>query len=85
VYALRGFRVSWPLEPAVYDLLADPGDGAAILRVQVTTGTSRQGDTWVCWTGRSTYAPVPGGKKRVSTRPMPWMSWRSSTVIWPST
>jgi len=65
VYALHGHRVSWPLEPACYDLLADAGDGTSILRIQVKTCTSRQGDAWMCWTGRSTYAPVPGGKRRV--------------------
>lgn len=65
VYALQGHRVSWPLESACYDLLADPGDGTSILRVQVKTCTSRQGDAWMCWTGRSTYAQVPGGKRRV--------------------
>ncbi|MCU1587280.1 MAG: hypothetical protein JWN31_773 [Frankiales bacterium] len=56
VSALQGHRVSWPLEPAFYDLLADPGDSAPILRVPVKTCTSRQGEAWTCWTGRSTYA-----------------------------
>jgi hypothetical protein len=69
VYALEGHRVSWPLEPAFYDLLADPGDGTPILRVQVKTCTSRQGDAWMCWTGRTTYAPVLGGKRRVRYPP----------------
>ena len=65
IYALRGHHVSWPLEPAIYDLLADPGDGSPIVRIQVKTCTSRQGDAWTCRTARSTYASVPGGKKRV--------------------
>ena len=63
VYALRGHRVSWPLEPAPYDLLAEAPDGA-VVRVQVKTCTTRQGGTWICWITRSAYAAVPGGKTR---------------------
>lgn len=65
VYALRGFRVSWPLEPAPYDLLAEEPRGEGLLRVQVKTCTSKQAGNWVCWITRSMYAPVPGGKRRI--------------------
>lgn len=43
--ALLGHRVSWPLEPAAYDLLVDTG---RIQRVQVKTTTSRQDGEWAC-------------------------------------
>jgi hypothetical protein len=63
VYAVSGHHVSWPLEPAPYDLLVDPGDGAA-LRVQVKTCTSQQAGAWVCWITRSEYVGGPAGKRR---------------------
>jgi hypothetical protein len=66
VYAMRGYRVSWPLEPAPYDLLADPGAQAGIVRVQVKTCTTQQHGNWICWVMRSEYAAVPGGKRRTS-------------------
>ena len=43
--ALAGYKVSWPLEPAVYDLLVDTG---RIQRVQVKTTTWRKDNTWAC-------------------------------------
>ncbi len=69
IYALQGSRVSWPLEPAPYDLLVEPPDGAAMLRVQVKTCTTQQHGTWICWVTRSRYARVPGGKRRTSYAP----------------
>jgi hypothetical protein len=45
--ALRGVAVSWPLEPATYDLLADLPD-QGVVRVQVKTTTQRVGGTWLC-------------------------------------
>lgn len=66
VYALTGCRVSWPLQPAPYDLLVEPAGGGSPVRVQVKTCTRKQGGTWLCWITRSTYAAVPGGKRRLS-------------------
>ncbi|MEX2290879.1 MAG: group I intron-associated PD-(D/E)XK endonuclease [Mycobacteriales bacterium] len=43
--ALAGYKVSWPLEPAIYDLLVDTG---TIQRVQVKTTTHRVDGTWSC-------------------------------------
>lgn len=43
-FELCGRSVSWPLEPARYDLLVWRGDGAD--RVQVKTTTVRDGATW---------------------------------------
>jgi hypothetical protein len=57
--------VSWPLEPARYDLLVEQPDGGPLQRVQVKTCTTKQYDNWICWITRSTYASVPGGKRRV--------------------
>ncbi len=64
---LAGHRVSWPLEPAVYDLLVD--DASGIHRVQVKTCTSRLPGSWECSISRSEYARVPGGKRRVHYMP----------------
>jgi hypothetical protein len=64
VYSLRGCRVSWPLEPAPYDLLAEEPDGCGLARVQVKTCTTQQHGNWICWVTRSRYASVPGGKRR---------------------
>jgi hypothetical protein len=58
---LCGYRVSWPIEPAPYDLLVEGGDGG-LHRVQVKTTTVRSGSGWVCDVSRSTY--VPGGTKK---------------------
>lgn len=44
--ALRGLVISWPLEPAVYDLLVDTGSG--VHRVQVKTTTWRLNGAWAC-------------------------------------
>lgn len=48
--ALLGHRISWPLEPAAYDLLVDTG---SIQRVQVKTTTWRQDGEWACKVTRS--------------------------------
>lgn len=44
--ALAGHRISWPLEPTVYDLLVDTG--SAVQRVQVKTTTWSVDGTWAC-------------------------------------
>jgi len=44
---MRGHHVSWPLEPARYDLLADLG--GEIVRVQVKTTTHQQQGRWTVW------------------------------------
>ena len=51
---LKHCQVSWPLEPAAYDLLVDSGEPPT-LRVQVKTTTYRSGGTWVCSISRSSY------------------------------
>lgn len=43
-FALCGWNVSWPLEPARYDLVVDSGNG--LRRVQVKTTTAREGNSW---------------------------------------
>jgi hypothetical protein len=43
-FELCGLRVSWPLEPARYDLLTWAQDRAE--RIQVKTTTTREGSTW---------------------------------------
>jgi hypothetical protein len=61
--ALEGRRVSWPLEPAPYDLLVEtPGVGRR--RVQVKTTIQRRGATWICHLNRSRYDPTASGSKR---------------------
>jgi hypothetical protein len=59
---LAGHRISWPLEPTVYDLLVETG--TRLLRVQVKTCTRRMAGSWVCSVTRSEYADVAGGKRR---------------------
>ncbi|MGZ4452327.1 MAG: group I intron-associated PD-(D/E)XK endonuclease [Nocardioides sp.] len=59
-FTLCGYEVSWPLEPARYDLLVALPDGFA--RVQVKTTTFRTEHSWRAWlstTGRtrSVYDP----------------------------
>lgn len=44
---MRGHHVSWPLEPARYDLLAD--FQGHLVRVQVKTTTHRQEGRWTVW------------------------------------
>jgi hypothetical protein len=66
VYALAGYHVSWPLEPAAYDLVVDSRDGQGLRRVQVKTCTTKQHGNWICWVTRSKYAPAPGGKRRAA-------------------
>ncbi|HEU4910768.1 MAG TPA: group I intron-associated PD-(D/E)XK endonuclease [Actinomycetes bacterium] len=60
--ALDGRRVSWPLEPAVYDLVVDGATG--VRRVQVKTTTQRAGRSWLCHITRSRYDPVASGLHR---------------------
>jgi len=67
--ALDGRRLSWPLEPAPYDLLVDPGAGG-VRRLQVKTTTQRRGATWICHLNRSRYDPTaPGSKRKQSYDP----------------
>jgi hypothetical protein len=54
--ALRGYRVSWPLEPVAYDLVVDAG-AHGLQRVQVKTGTSRAGGSWVAWITKGARTP----------------------------
>ena len=44
---MRGHPVSWPLEPARYDLLVDLE--GHLVRVQVKTTTHRQEGRWTVW------------------------------------
>ena len=59
-FTLCGGRVSWPLEPCRYDLLADMGDG--VRRVEVKTTTVRVGETW------KVYLSTARSQRRVYTR-----------------
>lgn len=57
---MRGHRVSWPLEPARYDLVVDLA--GRLTRVQVKTTTHKQGDRWTVWLSstsptRTIYSP----------------------------
>ena len=54
-FTLCGYGVSWPLEPARYDLLVER-DGA-VHRVQVKTTLVRAGASWQAWLSTT-------GKKR---------------------
>lgn len=59
-FTLCGHDVSWPLEPARYDLLVTSRTGTH--RVQVKTTTVRTGQSWTVWLSssgksRRTYAP----------------------------
>lgn len=59
-FTLSGADVSWPLEPARYDLLVTTRGGTR--RVQVKTTTTRAGATWKVYLstsrrGRQTYSP----------------------------
>lgn len=64
---LAGFRVSWPLEPAPYDLLVEDVKHR-VRRVQVKTTTRQVAGIWVCGISRSTYVPG-GGKQRAVYEP----------------
>lgn len=64
VFAVQGWQVSWPLEPAPYDLVVARDD--QLLRVQVKTCTTQQHGNWICWIMRSSYAAVPGSKRRTA-------------------
>lgn len=52
---LEGQRVSWPLEPAPYDLLVTKANNPPS-RVQVKTSARRDAGTWVCSLTRHAYA-----------------------------
>ncbi len=59
-FSLCGYDVSWPLEPARYDLLVTSQAGTQ--RVQVKTTTVRTGHSWTAWLSssgkaRRTYDP----------------------------
>lgn len=59
-FAMCGCDVTWPLEPARYDLVVDV-DGM-LHRVQVKTGTVQAGSSWTVWLSttrgsRRTYDP----------------------------
>ena len=56
---LAGHRVSWPLEPAVYDLLVDVS-GTSAQRVQVKTTTRKVDGTWHCTLTRSSSSVADG-------------------------
>ncbi|MFP5220091.1 MAG: group I intron-associated PD-(D/E)XK endonuclease [Actinomycetes bacterium] len=64
---LAGWRVSWPLEPVSYDLLAEDA-ARRVRRIQVKTTTRRDGDSWSCGISRSTYVSG-GGKVRATYEP----------------
>ena len=50
-FTLCGGQVSWPLEPCRYDLLVELHSN--IQRVQVKTGTRRDGRSWIVWLSSS--------------------------------
>lgn len=59
-YGLRGWDVSWPLEPRRYDLLVTSGD--EVRRVQIKSTTTREGRAWKVYVsttsgGRRSYEP----------------------------
>lgn len=58
-FALRGCAVSFPAEPALYDLLVDAPEG--IRRVQVKTSTSLTKDGWMVTVGRHPNAGAKHG------------------------
>jgi hypothetical protein len=58
-FALRGCTVSFPAEPATYDLLVDTPEG--IRRVQVKTSTSHTKDGWMVTVGRHLNADTKRG------------------------
>ena len=53
---LRGYGVSWPLEPLAYDLVVDAG-AAGLQRVQVKTASSQQDGAWQAWITKSGRVP----------------------------
>jgi hypothetical protein len=54
-FTLSGCAVSIPIEPAIYDLLAEMPDG--LKRIQVKTTTYKGKDGWSATVGRRPYAP----------------------------
>lgn len=66
-YVMSGHQVSWPLEPAAFDLIVSKHARPA-QRVQVKTTTCWAGDTWVCSISRSRYTSG-GGKEQVAYEP----------------
>lgn len=66
--ALRGYSVSWPLEPVTYDLVVDLRPHG-LQRVQVKTATSKTAGSWVAWITRGDPHPVqPRGGRLVRRR-----------------
>jgi hypothetical protein len=59
---LAGHRVTWPLEPAPYDLLVDAG--STLQRVQVKSTTVRENGSWKCYLTRSSYDSERGRQVR---------------------
>lgn len=53
-FLLRGFTVSLPIEPAVFDLLVSMPGG--VKRVQAKTTTGRNRDSWLARVGRRPYS-----------------------------
>jgi hypothetical protein len=60
---LEGYRISWPLEPAPYDLLITSATGKPS-RVQVKTTANRDAGTWVCSLTRHVYSPEKRWQER---------------------
>lgn len=60
--ALRGYAISWPSEPAAYDLIADGAGG--LQRIQVKSNTLKQDGAWSCKLTRS--QPGPAGRRRAA-------------------
>jgi hypothetical protein len=64
--ALLGHAVSWPLEPAAYDLLVDTKQ-EGLLRVQVKSGTHVAHDSWVVWITKRPAASSGAGTRLAYT------------------
>lgn len=64
--ALLGHSVSWPLEPAPYDLIVQTKQ-RGLLRVQVKSGTHLAHGSWVVWITRQQAAAARGGHRQVYT------------------
>jgi hypothetical protein len=54
-FALCGCLVSWPLEPAIYDLIVTTPAGLQRVQVKTTTGMTKDG--WSVTVGRRPYSP----------------------------
>ncbi|WP_414690427.1 group I intron-associated PD-(D/E)XK endonuclease [Nocardioides sp.] len=64
--ALSGFQVSWPLEPARYDLVASRCGSLA--RIQVKTCRRWQGGGWMVSLSTRVSAPGPSSGSPSATR-----------------